>query len=124
MDFYVGKFKAERGSFITLAKGNRSKAVTQVHMHAYIHTYILILHTYLHYIQYSTYRQSNSPYINIFQYRHARLIKDTTSDPSEVRTIVCTNNANTYNIYHHIHAYIHTCIYTYIHINLEIYIHR
>ena len=47
MDFYVGKFKAERGSFITLAKGNRSKAVTQVHMHAYIHTYI---HTYTTYI--------------------------------------------------------------------------
>ncbi len=40
MDSYVGKFMAEGGSFITLAKGNRSKAVTQVHIHTYIHTYM------------------------------------------------------------------------------------
>jgi hypothetical protein len=43
MDSYVGKFMAEGGSFITLAKGNRSKAVTQVHIHTYIHIY-----TYIH----------------------------------------------------------------------------
>ena len=29
MDSYVSKFMAEGGSFITLAKGNRSKIVTQ-----------------------------------------------------------------------------------------------
>ena len=102
----MGKFMAEGGSFITLAKGNRSKAVTQVFIHAYIHTYIHIVHTV----------SQNPPYIKLFQYRHARLIKDSTSDPSEVRTIFCTNNTNTYYIYHYIHTYIHTY--------LEIYKHR
>ena len=43
----MGKFMAEGGSFITLAKGNRSKAVTQViHIQTYVtiytHTYIYI----------------------------------------------------------------------------------
>jgi hypothetical protein len=36
----VAKFMAEGGSFITLAMGNRSKAVTQVHIHTYIDTYM------------------------------------------------------------------------------------
>ena len=44
MDSYVGKFMAEGGSFITLAKGNRSKAVTKVPIQTYIYTYI---HTYI-----------------------------------------------------------------------------
>ena len=42
----MGKFMAEGDSFITLAKGNRSKAVTQViYIYTYIHTYI---HTHTH----------------------------------------------------------------------------
>ena len=64
----MGKFIAEGDSFITLAKGNRF---------IYIHTYI---HACIQYIQFS----QNPPFINLFQYRHARLVKDSTSDPLEV----------------------------------------
>ncbi len=107
------------GSFIALAKGNRSKAVTQVHIHTYIHTYIhAYIHTYMHTYIHTVHTVSqNPPFINLFQYRHARLIKDSTSDPSEVRTIFCTNNTNTYNIYHYIHTQtnIHRDIHAYIH---------